>query len=364
VCLLSHRSRLTRRRQASLVHLSGAAALLDARQREDSRIRGASLRGRVDAYLSRRHASRLRRSVGARCHAECVTIHGPCRCCVGRTRLWDRRELLTVSRPWPTSAGSARGIWVRTMRTSGSVIGAIARCGPKNREDARVILAQAAQVRNGARWSVAFGLGLRQCEALGLRWRYVDLEQEVARIFQLKRRRFQHGCDDPHLCGKKYHNKTCPDKCARHGRYCHQRTGGDWVFREPKSGKTRLLPIPSPLIPGLNVHKAAQAAERLAAGDQWEDWDLVFVRPDGRPIETRDDWEQWRTLLNAAGVRGARPHDARHTAATLLLEQGVDIRVVQEILGHSSLAVTKHYTHVTSKLSRDAADRMGEALWG
>ncbi|WP_156870314.1 tyrosine-type recombinase/integrase, partial [Sporichthya polymorpha] len=53
----------------------------------------------------------------------------------------------------------------------------------------------------------------------------------------------------------------------------------------------------------------------------------------------------------------------RHTAATLLLEQGVDIRVVQQILGHSTLAVTKRYTHVTDVLARQAADRMGQALW-
>jgi site-specific recombinase XerD len=68
-------------------------------------------------------------------------------------------------------------------------------------------------------------------------------------------------------------------------------------------------------------------------------------------------------MLRMAGLRNARPHDARHTAATLLLEQGVDIQVVQEILGHSSLAVTKRYTHVTSKLAEDAATRMGQALW-
>ncbi|WP_134131290.1 tyrosine-type recombinase/integrase [Kribbella pratensis] len=68
-------------------------------------------------------------------------------------------------------------------------------------------------------------------------------------------------------------------------------------------------------------------------------------------------------MLQAAGLRDARPHDARHTAATLLLEQGVDIRVVQEILGHSTLAVTKRYTHVTSKLAEDAAAKIGKALW-
>ena len=124
------------------------------------------------------------------------------------------------------------------------------------------------------------------------------------------------------------------------------------------------MAIPEPLIPLLKAHKAAQAAERLAAGTVWEDWDLVFCRPDGRPIDPRDDWGAWRSLLEDADISHARLHDARHTAATLLLEQGVDIRVVQEILGHSSLAVTKRYTHVTSRLARDAADRMGRALWG
>lgn len=74
-------------------------------------------------------------------------------------------------------------------------------------------------------------------------------------------------------------------------------------------------------------------------------------------MEPRDDW------ADSAGVRDARLHDARHTAATLLLEQGVDISVVQEILGHSTLAVTKRYTHVTSRLTRDAADRIAKVLW-
>jgi site-specific recombinase XerD len=118
------------------------------------------------------------------------------------------------------------------------------------------------------------------------------------------------------------------------------------------------------LIPLLKAHKAAQAAKRLAAGSAWEDWDLVFCRPNGRPIDPRDDWGAWRSLLVDAGIARARLHDARHTAATLLLEQGVDIRVVQEILAHSSITVTKRYAHVTSRLARDAADRMGRALWG
>jgi site-specific recombinase XerD len=54
---------------------------------------------------------------------------------------------------------------------------------------------------------------------------------------------------------------------------------------------------------------------------------------------------------------------ARHTAATLLLEQGVDVRVVQEILGHSSITMTRRYAHVTSKLAQDAAQRIDAVLW-
>ena len=64
------------------------------------------------------------------------------------------------------------------------------------------------------------------------------------------------------------------------------------------------------------------------------------------------------------GVGDARLHDARHTAATLLLQQGVAPRVAMQLLGHSQIAMTMHYTHVVPELARDAADRMGQALWG
>jgi integrase len=230
-------------------------------------------------------------------------------------------------------------------------------------EEAKAILQQSAGMRNGARWSVAFALGYRQSEALGMRWKYLDLEKRRIQVWQLKRRRFSHGCSDPRECVKNRHTKDCEDGRVKHARYCPERQGGEWEFRPPKGGKTRWSAIPEQLIPQLRAQKAAQSAERLAAGDQWEDWDLVFAGPTGRPINPRRDWAEFKGMLQAAGLRDARPHDARHTAATLLLEQGVDIRVVQEILGHSTLAVTKRYTHVTSKLAEDAAAKIGKALW-
>ena len=76
------------------------------------------------------------------------------------------------------------------------------------------------------------------------------------------------------------------------------------------------------------------------------------------------DWADWKALLKTAGIRDARLHDARHTAATLLLAQGVDQRVVMEILGHSQISMTTRYTHVLPQVMTDAADRIGQALWG
>jgi len=128
-------------------------------------------------------------------------------------------------------------------------------------------------------------------------------------------------------------------------------------------GKARSLVIPAPLIKLLKEAWRKQKKDRETAGESWEEWDLYFPNSLGKPMEPRDDWAAWKWLCKAAGVRDARLHDARHTAATLLLEQGVDIRVVQEILGHSTLAVTKRYTHVTSRLAKEGAERMARALW-
>jgi integrase len=107
-----------------------------------------------------------------------------------------------------------------------------------------------------------------------------------------------------------------------------------------------------------------QLAERMTAGPAWEDTDLVWCQRKGRAIGPHTDWDEWKSLLKAADVRDARVHDARHTAATLLLAQGVDQRVVMEILGHSQISMTSRYAHVLPQVMTDAADRIGQALWG
>ena len=83
----------------------------------------------------------------------------------------------------------------------------------------------------------------------------------------------------------------------------------------------------------------------------------------GRPIDPRADWASWKALLAEAGVRDARLHDARHTAATLLLVQGVNARTVMDIMGWTEARMLSRYQHVVDELRRDAADRMGQALW-
>ncbi|PRX63822.1 phage integrase family protein [Nonomuraea fuscirosea] len=136
------------------------------------------------------------------------------------------------------------------------------------------------------------------------------------------------------------------------------------MFRPPKGKSKRTVPLPPELLPILKAHRKRQREERIAAANVWEDHDLVFCQPNGRPIDPRDDWDDWKELLGVAGVRDARVHDGRHTAGTLLIEQGVHVRTVQEILGHSDIRLTQRYTHVASPMAADGMQRMGRALWG
>jgi integrase len=122
--------------------------------------------------------------------------------------------------------------------------------------------------------------------------------------------------------------------------------------------------LPAPLVEALRARRAAQLEERTTAGPSWQDRDLVSTQPNGRPIERKSDRRSWKALLREADVREVRLHDGRHTAATLLLSEGVHPRVVMEVLGHAQMRTTTDtYSHVMPALGCDAADRMGSALW-
>ncbi len=222
---------------------------------------------------------------------------------------------------------------------------------PLTAEDARRVLNAARGHRNAARWSVALALGLRQGEALGAKWEHVDLEAGIWRVrTQLRRLPYRHGCAG-----------TCGGESPR---ACPSRVGG-MTESEPKTERgKRGIGLPPQLLADLRLHRQAQLAERLTAGSEWHDNDLVFCQPNGKPIDPRGDWGRWSKLLDDAGVRRARLHDARHTAATLLLAQGVPARVVMEILGHSTIAVTQNiYGHVMPDAVSAATAAVADVLW-
>jgi integrase len=149
-------------------------------------------------------------------------------------------------------------------------------------------------------------------------------------------------------------------------RTLHRVKGKGLVYEPPKTPRSlRTLALPIPLVRALHEHKARQTGERMIAADEWHDEDLVFAQLNGRPIDKKADYDAWRNLLKSAGVRHVRLHDGRHTAATLLLSEGVHPRVVMELLGHSQMRTTMDiYSHVMPALAREAADRMGAVLLG
>jgi integrase len=85
--------------------------------------------------------------------------------------------------------------------------------------------------------------------------------------------------------------------------------------------KSSLVIDKSSLVAELHRHKASQLGERMPAGSERHDEDLVFAQPNGRPIDEKSDYDDWSRLLQAGGVRHVRLHDGRHTAATLLLSE-------------------------------------------
>ncbi|MFF9591840.1 tyrosine-type recombinase/integrase [Streptomyces sp. NPDC014646] len=257
-----------------------------------------------------------------------------------------------------------------------------AEANPFTKEEAKAFLEAAAKRPTFMRWIVGVGMGFRQGETLGLRWPYVDLEGELFRPeWQLQRLTWRHGCDDPHACGARRHRfepcppdcsthkgykrgcpKPCAKGCTQHASICPQRRDGGLVFTRPKTKKSRnAVPIPPVFIPFLRDHQARQDEMRAAAGELWQENKVVFSRPDGRPLDPRQDYEEFKELLTEAGIDDRRLYDgSRHTAGTILNELGVDMPTIMEILRHTQISQTRRYVKGRSHLSKDAMRRMGE----
>jgi integrase len=127
------------------------------------------------------------------------------------------------------------------------------------------------------------------------------------------------------------------------------------VRQDPRRGTTVAV---------LKTHKTAQNAERLKAGLLWQDHDLVFTSTIGTPVDVGNlTYRSFRPLLKRAGLPRIRIHDLRHTAATLMLGRGVHPKIVQEILGYSTIAPTMDtYSHVLPDMQDQAVSAIESAL--
>jgi integrase len=222
---------------------------------------------------------------------------------------------------------------------------------PYSVDEIRLLLQSALEGRNGARWAVALALGLRQGEALGLRWDDVDLDAGTLLVRRGRLRpRWEHGCNG--TCGRKF------------GGYCPNRVALRDETAETKSrAGRRRIGLPDQLVELLRTHRAEQDRERVKAAQLWTDGGWVFASPTGTPLNPRTDWTDWKKLLTRAGVRDGRLHDARHTAATVLLLLGVPERAVMDVMGWSNTAMAARYQHVTAAVQRDIAGRVGGLIW-
>jgi integrase len=215
----------------------------------------------------------------------------------------------------------------------------------------RLLIAAAGLPRNGARWAVALALGLRQGEALGLKWSDVDLTTGTLFVRRSRLRpRWQHGCTEP--CGRKF-GGHCPDRRSLRAEAAETKS---------RAGRRR-IGLPEQLVSLLQQHKKDQEADGEKAGQLWTEGDWVFAGPTGSPLNPRTDWTEWKRLVGAAGLRDGRLHDARHTAATVLLILEVAERAVMGIMGWSNSAMAKRYQHITEQVRRDVAKRVGGLLW-
>jgi integrase len=136
------------------------------------------------------------------------------------------------------------------------------------------------------------------------------------------------------------------------------------VVGETKSqAGRRMVGLPDQMVELLGERRAQQDAERKAARQLWEEGGWVFATETGRALHPNTDYREWKSLLRSAGVRDGRLHDARHTAATVLLLLGVPVRTVMGLMGWSATSMAARYQHITDPIRRDVARLVGGLLW-
>jgi len=180
-------------------------------------------------------------------------------------------------------------------------------------------------------FALALATGMRLGELLGLPWEQVDLDSGALTVLHQL-----------------------------------QRVDGSWRLVPPKSRQSRRsLPLTPLARTALLRQRAQQEAWRVAPGWRGNPWGLVFTTRLGTPLDARNVNRAFAQLVEQAGVPRVRFHDLRHTAASLALEAGADLKTVSALLGHSQISVTAdYYAHVSRRLAEDAATRLERLLSG
>jgi integrase len=188
---------------------------------------------------------------------------------------------------------------------------------------------------DAARWSrhqtlywLAVTTGLRQGEILGLKWSDLDWMTRRLKVQRQLQR---------------------------------TKTGGN-LFTDPKSEAGRRSVVLSRItISKLRAQRAVLSYERLFAGARWKDNDLIFPSTLGTPLDLMKLHKDFKGILHKAQLPNLRFHDLRHTAATLMLAQGIHPKVVQERLGHADIALTLNtYSHVLPDIQEEAAEKLDQ----
>jgi len=148
-------------------------------------------------------------------------------------------------------------------------------------------------------------------------------------------------------------------------RALQRQNGAGLVFVEPKTGRSRRsIVLGQRAVLALRQHRARQLERRLVAGEAWRDQGLIFCNATGGPADPSWQRAVFYEALKGAGPPPIRFHDLRHTAATLLLTEGVHPKVVSEMLGHATITLTLDtYSHLLPVMHAQAAATM-DALFG
>jgi integrase len=176
--------------------------------------------------------------------------------------------------------------------------------------------------RHEALYAVAVWLGPRQGELAALTWDDVDADLKLLRVW----------------------------RSVNTDRAGERRSS-------TKTGEEREIVLPEHIAASLARHRKIQAEEKLAAGGNWRNPDLVFPNTLGGVNRRATVYENFQRHRERAGLPRMRFHDLRDTAGTLMIRAGVDVRTVADILGHADPAMTlRRYAHVLPDMRERAAN--------